>query len=99
MTPQDHIKLNKAKCLFVNLLICEIQGYWAAYAAKNVIDQEWEEIPSRNVTISEKDFDEISELMEASCLERNPLIIQRLKAKEESTSDCMRRICDSYLSA
>ena len=34
MTPQDHIKLNK--CLFVNLLICEIQGYWAAYAAKKV---------------------------------------------------------------
>ena len=36
MTPQDHIKLNKAKCLWINYLICEIQGYWAAYAAKNI---------------------------------------------------------------
>ena len=35
MTPQDDIKLNKAKCLLLNQLICEIQGYWAAYAAKN----------------------------------------------------------------
>ena len=38
-------------------------------------------------------------------LERNPLIIQRLnalrvtKGKEEFTSDCIRRIHDSYLSA
>ena len=35
MTPQDHIKLNKAKCLWVCLFVSEIQGYWAAYAAKN----------------------------------------------------------------
>ena len=27
--------MNKAKCLLITLLICEIQGYWAAYAAKN----------------------------------------------------------------
>ena len=35
MTPQDDIKLNKAKCLLLTSLICKIQGYWAAYAAKN----------------------------------------------------------------
>ena len=35
MTLQDHIKLNRAKCLSVSLSVCEIQVYWAAYAAKN----------------------------------------------------------------
>ena len=37
MTTQDNIKLNKAKCLLLNQLICEIQGYWAAYAAKKSV--------------------------------------------------------------
>ena len=49
---------------------------WASL--KNVIDPEWDEILSRNVKISEKDFDEISKLMEASYLERNSFIIRRL---------------------
>ena len=49
---------------------------WAS--VKNVIDLEWDEILSRNVKISEKDFDEISKLMEASYLERNSFIIRRL---------------------
>ena len=49
---------------------------WAS--VKNVIDPEWDEILSRNVKISEKDFDEISKLMEASYLEQNSFIIRRL---------------------
>ena len=64
-----------------------------------------DQILSRCPKIDEKNFEEIAELMGASFLERNPIIVQRLsslrifKAKEESTSDCMRRIYDSYLSA
>ena len=43
--------------------------------------------------------------MNISYLERNPLVVQRItslrifKDKEESISDCMRRIYDAYLSA
>ena len=70
-----------------------------------MIDPEWDEILSRDMSIREKDFDQICALMQQSYLDRNPLIIQRLtalritKAKEESVSDCMRRILDSYTSA
>ena len=70
-----------------------------------VIDPECDQILSRAPKIDEKNFEEIVGLMDASFLERNPLIVQRLsslrifKAKEESVSDCMRRIHDSYLSA
>ena len=70
-----------------------------------VIDPECDQILSRAPKIDEKNFEEIVGLMDASFLERNPLIVQRLsslrifKAKEESVSNCMRRIHDSYLSA
>ena len=36
MPVQTDAKLNKAKCLLINQLICEIQGYWAACAAKKM---------------------------------------------------------------
>ena len=44
MIVQKDAKLNRAKCLFVSLWVCEfvseIQGYWAAYAAKNLSNTE-----------------------------------------------------------
>ena len=35
MTVHKDAMLNRAKFLWVCLFVCEIQGYWAAYAAKN----------------------------------------------------------------
>ena len=34
MSVQKYATLNRAKCLQICLSVCEIQGYWAAYAAK-----------------------------------------------------------------
>ena len=44
MPVQKDVKLNRAKCLFLSLYVCDIQVYWAAYAAKKgkVRSQEWQ---------------------------------------------------------
>ena len=47
---------------------------------KNVLDPEWDQILSRVPKIDEKNFEEIAGLMDTSCLERNPLIVQRLSS-------------------
>ena len=72
------------------------------WALIKLLNPEWDQILSRIPKIDEKSFEEIAGLMDVSFLERNPLVVQRLsslrifKAKEESVSDCMRRIHDSY---
>ena len=45
-----------------------------------VIDPECDQILSRAPKIDEKNFEEIVGLMDASFLERNPLILQRLSS-------------------
>ena len=47
---------------------------------KNVLDPEGDQILSRVPKIDEKNFEEIAGLMDTSCLERNPLIVQRLSS-------------------
>ena len=50
-------------------------------------------------------YEDITEVMLAAFLERHPLVVQRINAmrivkdKDESISECMRRIHDGYLSA
>ena len=72
------------------------------WALIKLLNPEWDQILSRIPKIDEKSFEEIAGLMDVSFLERNPLVVQGLsslsifKAKEESVSDCMRRIHDSY---
>ena len=50
-------------------------------------------------------YENITEVMLADFLERHPLVVQRINAlriikdKDESISDCMRRIHDGYISA
>ena len=39
MTVQKDAKPKGAKCLSVSKSFCEIQGYWAAYTAKNSFDK------------------------------------------------------------
>ena len=61
---------------------------------RNVIDDEWDQILSRDLKIAEKDFDQIYAVMEKVYLEKKTLLIQRLgamrvvKTKEELVSDC-----------
>ena len=72
------------------------------WALIKLLNPEWDQTLSRIPKIDEKSFEEIAGLMDVSFLERNPLVVQRLssltifKAKEESVSDCLRRIHDSY---
>ena len=76
------------------------------YAAlRTVIDAGWTEALDRNPKIQELSYEEIVDLMLAHFLEKHPLVSQRVRAmkitkdKDESISDCMHRIYDSYLSA
>ena len=68
---------------------------------RNVIDDEWDQILSRDLKIAEKDFDQIYGVMEKVYLEKKNLIVQRLgalrvvKAKEELVSDCLKKIYDT----
>ena len=65
-----------------------------------LLNPEWDQILYRIPKKDEKSFEESTGQMDVSFLERNPLVIQRpsslriFKAKEESVSDCMRRILD-----
>ena len=69
-----------------------------------MLDEEWTEVLNRN-NIANKQFDEIYKIMDRIYLEKNPLIVQRLNArrihkqKEETVSECLRRIYDAYQSA
>ena len=76
------------------------------YAAlRTVIDSRWTEALDRNPKIQELPFEDIVNLMLAHFLEKNPLVSQRIgamritKEKDESISECIHRIHDSYLSA
>ena len=70
-----------------------------------MIDSGWTEALDRNPKIQEMSFEEIIKLMLSHFLEKHPLGIQRIgslritKEKDETISDCMHRIYDSYLSA
>ena len=72
---------------------------------KSVLDSDWADILDKTPDINTKNYDEISEVMLAAFLERHPLVVQRInemrivKEKDESISDCMRKILDAYLSA
>ena len=72
---------------------------------KSVLDSDWADILERTPDIKNKNYDEITEVILAAFLERHPLVIQRINAmrivkeKDESISDCMRKILDAYLSA
>ena len=76
---------------------------WASVRA--VLDDDWTEVLSRDDKIATKQFDEIHKMMDKIFLERNPLIVQHLaarritKQKEETVSECLRRIFDAYKSA
>ena len=71
---------------------------------RSMLDEQWTAVLSRN-NIANKQFDEIYKIMDRIYLEKNPLIVQRLNArrihkqKEETVSDCLRRIYDAYQSA
>ena len=76
------------------------------YAAlRTVIDAGWTEFLDRHPNIQNLTYEEIVDLMLKHFLEKNPLVSQRIKAmkitksKEESISDLMHRIYDSYISA
>ena len=76
------------------------------YAAlRTVIDSGWTEALDRNPKIQEMSFEEVIKLMLSHFLEKQPLVVQRIeslritKEKDETISDCMHRIYDSYLSA
>ena len=76
---------------------------WASVRA--VLDGEWTEVLSRDELIATRTLDTIHKMMDKIFLEKNPLIVQRLSAlriqklKEESISDCLRKIFDAYQSA
>ena len=76
---------------------------WASVRA--VLDGEWTEVLSRDEHIASRTLDTIHSMMSKIYLEKNPLIVQRLSAlriqklKEESISDCLRKIFDAYQSA
>ena len=76
---------------------------WASIRA--VLDDEWTQVLSGDENIANKQFDEIYKIMDRIYLEKNPLIVQRLNArrihkqKEETVSECLRRIFDAYQSA
>ena len=76
------------------------------YAAlRTLMDANWTEFLDRHPNIQNLTFDQITDLMEKHFLEKNPLVSQRIRAlkmkkeKEESISDFMHRVLDSYLSA
>lgn len=76
------------------------------YAAlRSVMDSGWTETLNWNPKIQEMTFEEIFKLMLSHFLEKHPLVVQRIgslritKERDETISDCMNRIHDSYLSA
>ena len=72
---------------------------------KSILDSDWADILDRTPDIKTKSYDEISEVILAAFLEKHPLVVQRINAmrivkeKDESISDCMRKILDAYHSA
>ena len=77
----------------------------AKQSLRTVIDSGWTEALDKNPKIQELPFEDIVKLMLAHFLEKHPLVSQRIgamritKEKDESISECMHRIHDSYLSA
>ena len=72
---------------------------------RSVLDSGWTEILDRTPGIEKMSYERITEVMLSDFLERHPLVVQRINAlriikdKDESISECMRRIHDGYLSA
>ena len=80
----------------------EMKEIGIVYAAlRNVMDSGWTETLDRNPKTQERTFEEIVKLMLSHFLEKHPLVVQRIgslritKEKDETISDCMRRIYDS----
>ena len=74
-------------------------------ALRSVMDSGWTEKLDRSPKIEKMSFEDIVELMLSLFLEKHPLVVQRIgslritKEKDESISECMRRIYDTYLLA
>ena len=72
---------------------------------RSVLDSGWTDILDRTPGIQRMSYEDITQVMLAAFLERHPLVVQRINAmrivkdKDETISDCMRRIHDAYLSA
>ena len=72
---------------------------------RSVLDSGWTEILDRTPNIETMSYEDITKVMLAAFLERHPLVVQRINSlritrdKDESISECMRRIYDGYLSA
>ena len=72
---------------------------------RSVLDSGWTDILDRTPGIKEMSYEDITGVMLAAFLERHPLVVHRINAmrivkeKDESISDCMRKIQDAYLSA
>ena len=70
----------------------------------SVLDSELTQILGRIPNIERMTFDEIVKVMYISYLKKHPLEVQRInslrisKVKDESISECMRRIYDAYTS-
>ena len=72
---------------------------------RSVLDSGWTQTLGRTPNIESMTYDEIVKVMLAVFLEKHPLVFQRIhslritKEKDESISECMRRIYNGYLSA
>ena len=72
---------------------------------RSVLDSGWTEILDRAPGIEKMSYENITEVMLADFLERHTLVVHRINAlriikdKDESISDCMRRIHYGYISA
>ena len=74
-------------------------------ALRSVLDADWADFLERHPDIKTLDFDKVSSLLHKHYLEKNPLVIQRIKAlnvrkaKDESISDLLIRLIDQYAAA
>ena len=74
-------------------------------ALRTVLDADWTNFLDRNPKIKTLTYDKVAELMDKHYLEKNPLVSQRIRAlkitknKDESISDLLIRINDSYTAA
>ena len=74
-------------------------------ALRSVLDADWADFLERHPEIKTLNYDQVAELLSKHYLEKNPLVIQRIKAlkitkaKDENISDLLIRINDQYAAA
>ena len=72
---------------------------------RSVMDSGWTDILDQTPGIKDMSYEDITDVILAAFLERYPLVVQRINAmrivkdKDETISECMRKIQDAYLSA